>query len=244
MIKALGSSRQAMQVQRRRHEVIANNLANVDTPGFRRELTRVRSVERPSSGGGGLRALLPSRDLRVEGFPSLAGGSISATGNPLDVALSGEGFFQVQSPDGPRLTRDGSFSIDSQGVLVHSSGYPVIVDGGSVQFSDIPSILPDGSILDGENPVGRLSIVGPADGAKLMREGDNLLRVEGGAEELEPGRFRLQSGFLEGSNVDPVREMVDMIRAFQAYELAQKSALASDETLQVAVNRVGANKAG
>ncbi len=242
MIKALESSRQGMQVNLRRHEVTANNLANANTPGFRRELARVTAVERPSPLAPGQAAHLPTQDLVVEGAPYMGGGSLSATGNPLDAALAGEGFFQVQSPDGPRLTRDGSFTLDSQGVLIHSSGHPVMVDGGSVQLSSIPSILPDGSILDGENPAGQLSIVKPGEGATLEREGDNLFRAEGGTTELEAGEIQVASGFLEGSNVDPIREMVDMIQAYRVYEMAQKAAHAADETLQIAVNRVGSIK--
>ncbi len=239
MIKALGSSRQAMQVHLRRHEVIANNLANVNTPGFKRELSKVSAVEAPLTMAPGQAPQLAPRELIVEGAPNLAGGALSATGNPLDVALAGEGFFQVQSPDGPRLTRDGSFSLDPQGLLIHSSGHPVLVDGGSVQLSGMPSILQDGSILDGENPAGQLSIVKVGEGGRLIREGDNLFSVEGGTEEMEAGDIQLASGFLEGSNVDPIREMVNMIQAFRVYELAQKAAHAADETLQIAVNRVG-----
>jgi len=239
MIRALGSSRQAMQVHLQRHEVTSNNLANVNTPGFKRELARVTALESPSPLVSGQSSHLPSRDLLVEGAPDLSGGALEATGGLLDVAIAGEGFFQVAAPDGPRLTRDGSFSLDSQGLLVHSSGHPVMVDGGSIQISGLPSILPDGSILDGENLVGRLSVVAPAEGARLMREGVNLLRVEGGTRELEPTEVRVASGYVEGSNVDAVREMVNMIEAFRAYELAQKAATSADETLQVAVNRVG-----
>jgi flagellar basal-body rod protein FlgF len=239
MIKALDSSRQAMQVQLRRHEVTANNLANVNTPGFKRELSMVTALEAPASGDAGPGAQSAPRELLVEGRPNLAGGSLSATGNPLDVALAGEGFFQVQSPDGARLTRDGSFTLDPQGLLIHSSGYPVLVDGGSVQLSGLPSILQDGSILDGENPAGQLSIVKVGEGGHLMREGENLFRVEGGTEEMEAGDIQVASGFLEGSNVDPIREMVNMIQAFRVYELAQKAANAADQTLQIAVNRVG-----
>jgi len=244
MIKALDSSRQAMQVHLQRHEVTANNLANANTPGFKRELARVTSVEAPQTMVPGQSPRFPSRELLVEGAAHLAGGSLSATGNPLDVAIAGEGFFQVQAADGPALTRDGAFSLDPQGVLIHSSGYPVMVDGGSIQLTGIPSIQSDGSILDGEIPAGRLSVVAPADGARLLREGDNLLRAEGGTRELEIGEVRMASGFLEGSNVDPVREMVNMIQAFRVYELAQKAAQAADETLNVAVNRVGVLRSG
>ncbi len=239
MIKALDSSRQGMQVNLRRHEVTANNLANANTPGFRRELARVTAVERPTPMDPGQVTQLATHELVVEGAAHLGGGALNATGNPLDAALAGKGFFQVQSPEGPRLTRDGSFTLDSQGVLTHSSGYPVMVDGGSVQLSDIPSILPDGTILNGENPAGQLSIVGLGEGTQLFRDGENLFRAEGGTEVLEAGEVQVASGFLEGSNVDPIREMVNMIQAFRVYELNQKAAHAADETLQIAVNRVG-----
>lgn len=237
MIKALDSSRQAMQMHWMRHEVISDNLANVNTPGFKREMARVTSLEDPSRNG------LPSgRQLIVEGRPQLTGGALQATGGALDLAIRGPGFFQVQTPDGNLLTRDGSFTLDAQGLLVHSSGNPVLVDGGSVQITGVPSVLPDGSILDGEMPVGRLTLVAPSEGAQLTREGKNLYRAEGGTREVGADEATVAAGYIESSNVDPVREMVNMIRAFRVYELAQRAAQSADETLSIAVNKVGVLK--
>ena len=235
MIKALDCSRQAMQMNLRRHEVISDNLANVNTPGFKREMARITSLEEERAPG-----LPTGRELVVDGMPQLSGGALQATGNVLDLALRGEGFFQVQGPEGPRLTRDGSFGLDSQGMIVHSSGHPLLVDGGSVQITGACSVLPDGSILDGERPVGRISLVAPAEGSRLMRQGDNLYESSGGTRELDAAEVQVASGYLEASNVDPVREMVDMIRAFRVYEIAQRAASAADETLSKAVNQVGA----
>ena len=234
MIKALDSSRQAMQMHWRRHEVISDNLANVNTPGFKREMARVTALE--DSGQPGISA---GRELVVEGRPQLDGGALQATGGALDLAIRGEGFFQVQTPNGNLLTRDGSFSLDAQGLLVHSSGNPVLVDGGSVQISGLPSVLPDGSILDDDRPVGRLTLVAPTEGGRLTREGMNLYRAEGGTRELSIEESQVAAGHLEASNVDPMREMVDMIRAFRSYELAQRAARSADETLSTAVNKVG-----
>ncbi|MDP6419399.1 MAG: flagellar hook-basal body protein [Candidatus Krumholzibacteria bacterium] len=239
MIKALDSSRQAMQMQWRRHEVISNNLANVNTPGFKREMARVSAHLKDGVQAPGQELFLPQREILVEGVPSKQGGPLLPTGNPLDIALTGEGFFQVETDQGLRLTRDGSFRLDEQGVLVHSSGGRVLVDGSPIHVGENPSILPDGSVLDGEILLGRLSILLPEEGARLERQGDNLLRLEGGSREAEESDYLLAPGFLEGSNVQSVREMVDMIRAYRAYEMAQRGALAADETLRIATQRVG-----
>lgn len=239
MIKALQSSGQAMLVQQRRHEVIANNLANANTPGFQKLVSRVEQEPRAALTGQAAR----SAGLRVGVFTSKAQGPLESTGNALDVALMGEGYFLVQTPDGPRLSRDGAFSLGPDGELLHSSGYPVLAGGGSLRVEGQPSILPDGSFLDNGRAAGRLSIVRPTAGTELLRGGDNLLEAPGGYEEVPLEEVSVQAGRREGSNVEPLEEMVAMIRAFRSYEMAQKAAQAADELLRVAVERVGVLRA-
>ncbi len=242
MIKALQSSGRAMSVQLQRHELIANNLANANTPGFQRLIGRVRELQASATTPGAAAAQGPGR-LIVESIPSRENGPLQATGNPLDVALMGDGYFLVETAQGERLTRDGAFSLSSEGELLHSSGSPVLADGSSVSIRGQASILPDGTILDGEQIVGRLSVVRPEEGAGVIREGENLLRIEGEYEEAPAGEVRVVSGHIEGANVHAVEEMVDMIRAFRAYEIAQRAAQAADDTLRIAVERVGVLRA-
>ena len=239
MIKALESSGRAMQVQLRRHELIANNLANVTTPGFKKLFAQVaQETAQPAASGGA-----PARRLSVGSATSSVQGPLQSTGNPLDAALMGDGYFEVETPDGPRLSRDGAFSLGPNGELLHSSGNPVLADGSPVRIETVGSILPDGTVLDGDRPVGRLSVVRPVAGSALLRRGDNLLEAPGGTEPVPEGETQVLAGRVEGSNVEAVEEMVDMIRAFRAYEMAQKAAQAADDTLRVAVERVGAVRA-
>jgi len=239
MIKALHSSGQAMLVQQRRHELIANNLANANTPGFQKLISRVEQAPLAAVPGQTAR----SAGLSVSALTSTAQGPLESTGNALDVALMGEGYFLVETPDGPRLTRDGGFALGPDGELLHSSGHPVLADGGSLRIDGQPSILPDGSLLDSGRAAGRLSIVRPLAGTELRRGGDNLLEAPGGYEEVPLEEVSVQAGRREGSNVEPLEEMVAMIRAFRSYEMAQKAAQAADELLRVAVERVGVLRA-
>ncbi len=240
MIKALASSGQAMQVQQRRHELIANNLANANTPGFQKLVSR---VELGAPSGVGPAAATKGRALSVGIFTSTAQGPLESTGNPLDVALMGEGYFLIETPDGPRLSRDGAFSLSAEGELLHGSGYPVLADGSALRIEGIPSILPDGTVMDGSRASGRLSVVRPVAGTALLRQGDNLLEAPGGVEEVPGEEVTVQAGRREGSNVEPIEEMVAMIRAFRSYEMAQKAAQAADDLLRVAVERVGVLRA-
>ncbi|MBN2169784.1 MAG: flagellar hook-basal body protein [Candidatus Krumholzibacteriota bacterium] len=239
MIKALEHSGQAMGVQLRRHEIIANNLANLNTPGFQRVIARVSDA----APIGAAAAARTRPALRVESLTSGASGPLQATGNPLDAALVGEGYFLVETPRGERLSRDGSFALDAAGTLLHSSGHPVLADGGALSIRGSASILADGSVLDDGRLVGRLTVVRPAADAGLEREGDNLLRVAGEIETVPAGETSVLGGHLEGANVQAVQEMVDMIRAFRAYEIAQRAALAADDTLRIATERVGVVRA-
>ncbi len=241
MIKALRSSSLAMSVQQQRHELIANNLANATTPGFQKLFGRVRA-----EGGGAPTKSSPGspvQGLFVESLPSRAQGSLMSTGNPLDAAIMGEGYFLVETPEGQRLTRDGSFGLGPEGELLHSSGHPVLAGGSSLLIRSEPSIMPDGTVMDGDRAVGRLSVVSPNEGTELIRRGENLLEAPGGFEEQESGISRVVGGHLEGSNVEAVEEMVSMIRAFRAYEMATKAAQAADDTLRTAVTRVGVLRA-
>lgn len=241
MIKALQSSSQGMRVQQQRHELIANNLANASTPGFRKLFGRVSATGGPEGTAPGASA--KATTLHVESLPALSQGALTSTGNPLDVAILGEGYFQVETPAGPRLSRDGAFGLGPDGQLLHSSGHPVLADGGSVFIQGTATILPDGTVLDGETAVARLSLVTPLPGGELRREGDNLLAAPGGTETVAEGDARLVAGHLEGSNVEAVEEMVAMIRAFRAYEMAAKAAQSADETLRTATSRVGVLRA-
>jgi flagellar basal-body rod protein FlgF len=205
-----------------RQDTLANNLANVSTPGFRAELQAFRAV--PVQGSGA--------STRVYALETTTGydgstGAITATGRNLDVAVTGSSWLSVQALDGTEAyTRGGSFDVSSEGTLVTRSGLPVLGDGGPIQIppNAVVSIGGDGTVsakgTDGKNTaVGRLKIVTPE--APLTRGVDGLFRAPDGDLPADTNA-RVQDGALEGSNVSPVETMVAMISAARQFEAQMK----------------------
>ena len=204
-----------------RQDILANNLANVSTVGFRAELQAFRAVPIQGSGAS-------TRVFALETTPGYDNkpGVITTTGRNLDVAAKGVSWFAVQSLDGTEAyTRAGSFEVAADGALLTRSGLPVMGDGGPIQVpanSEI-SIGADGTVsatVNGRsNPVGRLKLVTPE--AALTRGEDGLFRAEDGDLPAD-ANARVQSGALEGSNVSPVETMVAMIAAARQFETQMK----------------------
>ena len=212
-----------------RQDTLANNLANVSTPGFRAELQAFRAV--PVQGSGA--------STRVYALETTTGydgsaGAITATGRNLDVAVSGASWLSVQALDGTEAyTRGGSFDVSSEGTLVTRSGLSVLGDGGPIQIppNAVVSIGGDGTVsakgADGKTTaVGRLKLVTPE--APLTRGVDGLFRAADGDLPADTNA-RVQDGALEGSNVSPVETMVAMISAARQFE-AQMKMLSTAET--------------
>jgi len=217
-----------------RQDVLANNLANASTTGFRAELQAFRAV--PVRGDGA--------STRVYALESTIGhntapGPVQSTGRSLDVAANGNAWLAVQSLDGTEAyTRAGALEVNAEGVLVTSAGLPVIGDGGpiTVPANARIEVAIDGTISAaevGERPqnVGRLKLVVP-DGP-LQRGADGLFRAADGDLPAEP-TARVQGGALEGSNVSPVETMVAMIAAARQFEAQMKALQSAEEKEQVA----------
>jgi flagellar basal-body rod protein FlgF len=210
-----------------RQENVAHNLANVDTPGFRAQLTAFRAV--PLVGDG-----LPTRALTVDSSPSAdyTPGPVRQTGRALDVAVQGTGWIAVQAPDGSQAyTRNGSLQTDAEGVLRTSSGLTVEGDGGpiNVPADHVVSVAADGTVsatplgqgAANSIAVGRIKLVNPAQ-QELARSDDGLFRLASGDQAPADENVRLSSGALEGSNVNPVDALVDMIALARQYEMQMK----------------------
>ena len=217
-----------------RQDVLANNLANASTTGFRAEMQAFRAV--PVRGDGA--------STRVYALESTVGhdrrpGPVQATGRPLDVAAQGNAWFAVQALDGTEAyTRAGSFSLTAEGQLVTPSGLPVLGDGGPITLpaNAAVEVAADGSIsakVGNGRPtaVGRLKMVTPE--AALTRGADGLFRAADG-ELPNDATARLQSGALEGSNVSPIETMVAMIAAARQFEQQMKSLKTAEEREQAA----------
>lgn len=211
---------------------IANNIANTDTAGYRREgflfseyvralEPQDRSVSQSNVGGR---------------FFDATSGAMVETGSPFDVAIESEGYFLVETPRGERLTRAGSFMLDNEGQLITPDGYRVLGEGGSPVA--IPpdaasvTIAPDGTIAADGAPVGRLGLVTVAPTA-LAREGDNLLLATEEYTQVDAPRMR--QGFVEQSNVNPVMEITRLIEVQRAYELGQQLMKDEDERISKTV---------
>ncbi len=224
-----------------RQDVLANNLANASTTGFRAELQAFRAV--PVRGDGA-----STRAYALEtttGYDSSAG-PISATGRPLDVAMSGNAWLAVQGLDGTEAyTRMGSLQTDAEGQLMTSGGTTVLGDGGPITIpaNTTPSIAPDGTVsvrqANGSiTPVGRLKMVTPD--APLQRGDDGLFRAAAGDLPADP-TARLQDGALEGSNVNPIENMVAMIAAARQFEAQMKMLQTAESDEKAAASLLSLN---
>ena len=215
---------------------IANNIANADTSGFRRDefifteyVNALRGEPSLSQTQIGARAI------------SRAQGEMIETGASLDVAIGGGGFFSVETPRGPRLTRAGSFTLNEQGVLTTLSGDIVSGEGGGPIA--IPAatrsitIAADGSIAADGEQVGRFEIV-DADVITLEREGADLFRATTGTVAISD--FKLRQGFLESANVNPVLEMSRMIELQRAFEVGQQLLSEEFQRSSTAIDAFGA----
>ncbi len=208
--------------------VISNNMANVGTTGFREQMAMYRSVPLVSQVG------LPTRVATVATTPgsNFGQGVMAETGHALDLAVTGEGWFSVQTPQGEAYTRAGELAVNQQGLLVTQQGLPVLsTDGAPVEIPDRGSVTfsGDGQITAlgaGDRPsdiqlLGQLKLVNPP-AATMVRGDDGLFRTaDGQAAQADP-QVRMISGFVEKSNVNPAEAMVGMIANARRFEMQMK----------------------
>jgi len=234
-----------MLVNQYRQDVIANNLANVDTAGFKRDIPSFseRLVEARLDLGATRHRVLDSQTGGIWSAPTHTDweqGPLDATGNPLDAAIDGTGFFAVQTDEGVRYTRDGQFVTDPHGRLVMAQGgWPVLSrQGGQIVLSEDAgraSLSPDGRVMVNGQAVAEVQVVGFDDPDALRKVGRNLVESEA---EPRPIDRHLRSGVVEKSNVDAVAEMASMIEASRAYQINVQMITMQDTTLERLVNEV------
>jgi len=255
MNTALWAAKTGLDAQQTQMAVVSNNLANVNTTGFKkgravfedlmyqnmRQVGAATSQDTQAPSGMSL-----GTGVRVVATEKVyTQGSFNQTGNALDVAISGRGFFQVALPDGSvAYTRDGSFQLNSQGQLVTSSGYAVQPSITIPQGAQSISVGTDGTIsatLVGQSApsqIGTLQLTDFVNPAGLQPRGENLLMESGSsgaAQTSTPGLNglgTLQQGAVEASNVNVVEEMVNMIQTQRAYEMNTKAISTTDQMLQ------------
>ncbi len=213
-----------------RQAAVAHNLANTSTPGYRSEEHRLRAVQVQSKNTP---AALPTRAFAVDAstHTDFTAGPMMYTGRQMDVAIQGRGWIAVQLPDGTEgYTRNGNLQVDANGVLQTKNGLPVMGDGGQISIPPDQKIElgRDGTLtvipLTGQqtaSTVGRVKMVNPAD-TDLQRGEDGVFRLAAGGAAPIDENVRLVTGFIEGSNVNPVEQMVNMISLARQFEMQVK----------------------
>jgi flagellar basal-body rod protein FlgG len=257
MIRGLYTSASAMLAGVMQTDVVTNNIANVNTAGYKKDLAvskEFREMLIYRINDPNVSKFLPMPPFPPGMIPigylgtgamvdniytSQEQGSVRNTGNPFDLAIMGEGFFTVDTSGGLRYTRNGSFALNANRELVTITGDrvlgengPVILEGKKINVDEAGGIYSDGVFVD------RLRMATFADLNVLEKQGDSYYKPSQTADEL-PMKGIVQQGFIEGANVNTVKEMVNLINVFRTYEANQKIVLAQDETLGKAVNEVG-----
>jgi flagellar basal-body rod protein FlgF len=223
---------------RRNMDIIANNLANVSTTGFKRETPMFEELLAPiEADTSSMREISFVRDWGI--LRDMTSGALLQTGSAFDVAVEGDGMLVVRTPSGDRYTRDGHMKLDAQGQIVTSNGDPIVGEGGPITLppntTDI-KIAQDGTISTTEGIIGRLSVVAFPPGA-LHKQGKNLYSADVAAEPAKS--TRVLQGMIERSNVEPVYEMTQMIEVMRAYQHSSEQLNATDELIKKALQRLG-----
>jgi flagellar basal-body rod protein FlgF/flagellar basal-body rod protein FlgG len=206
-------------------DISANNLANVNTSGFRGQAQAFRSMVAGAQSGMENALNSAINDYAVTGgsFTSATPGHLEATGNPLDLGLEGPGFFAVQTKAGVRYTRNGNFRVDTQGTLLSADGDPILGQEGPIRLPAGPvSVSNDGTVSVAETLVGRLRLV-ETDPQKLKAEGNNYFQTEPGATAAPATSSRVRQGMLEGSNIEPVSAAVDLVALQRHVDFLQRT---------------------
>ncbi|MBX3052705.1 MAG: flagellar hook-basal body protein [Caldilineaceae bacterium] len=245
MIRGIYTATSALRAATMHQTRLAHNISNLQTAGFKQILTSRQAYETQRMGeyDGDTATLIRGLDggleqglLVPEEIIDFSQGTLQITDRPLDIALEGEGFFRVQTDEGERYTRDGSFHRDGLGRLVNRDGHFVLGENGQplVLAAGPVGVNPDGVFVAGGVAAGRLGLAAFGDNAGLIRENGNLFRAEAAPQAAT--NVRVQQGYLEGSNVDENIQMLEMMRVMRLYEASQKSLQTQDMTLNQALS--------
>jgi flagellar basal-body rod protein FlgG len=219
--------------QERRFQLISQNLSNVQTAGYKKDVPvfstlfagRLDFFENQKSEGSAI---------------SFQQGSIEKTGNPLDLAIDGEGFFKVMTPNGVRYTRAGHFKLDREQRLTNANGFPVLGRNGEIKLNGKEIVAErDGTIKVDGAEANKIALVTFNDLTRLNKEGNNLLRSATSDGEREVDSASVFQGYLEQSNVNSIEEMVRLIDAIRTYESCLKMLQSRDELNGKVVNELG-----
>ena len=250
MIDRFNAQMQAMQMLSKAQDVTADNLANINTPGFKGSSVFYRLFQEEVDGG----MVTSTRPMQMI---NLEQGVLEPTGNQFDFGISGSGFFVVEEEgngdqdDQTYLTRDGRFQVDSDGYLVNSRGARVQGYAGEIRIQSymqatgqdgrepVLEVAKDGTIRVDGRAHDRIQIVNVSDPEKLQRRGHAYFTINEDHIEYDGEVGSIMQGYYEKGNVDPMKEMVDMMKTMQMFESQQRAIQSADETLSQAINNLG-----
>ncbi len=222
-------------------DVTANNIANVSTPGFKRESAKFEEYVAhvaPSEGQTGIQSVSFVKDAGVS--RDLSQGTILNTGAPFDFAINGSGYFVVQTPAGMRYTRDGHFTLDANGNIVNSDGYQLQGDGGAITITPTDGDVQvgrDGTISGLTGQIGKLQVVDFADERALVKQGANLYSTA--QAPVAAANATIGQGMLESSNVQPVLEISHMLEVMRAYQATASLSQSQEDMIRQAIDKLG-----
>jgi len=222
-------------------DIVANNIANMNTHGFKGE--RMMFVEHmvKSRGGGKLQGAKLAYVRDIATMTDTSTGQMEKTGNPLDLAITGEGFFVVQTPDGERYTRNGRFKLDDGGQIVTQTGDPLASTGGEPFFlspeDTTVTISRDGTVATNNGELGKIRLVTFENPQELKRFADGLFSSNTAPVDVETPE--IAQGTLEGANVKPILEMAKLIEISRKYDSTRKFIEREDERVRNMIREFG-----
>jgi flagellar basal-body rod protein FlgF len=237
----VGLSRQ--MVLKRQMDIVANNIANADTNGFKVESLMTKEVPGPPAFT--LEGPRPIKFVGADGVARDFGqGSLRRTDAPLDVAIDGQGFFKVNTKAGERYTRDGHLRLDDTGKLTTQAGDPLADDGGGEIVIDPQKggeikVAADGTVSQGTERVAKIGVYQFTSLGALEKKGDNLYQNSSNQQPTPATAAKLRQGMLEGSNVNPILEITRMIEVSRAYEQTTQMMSSEADLSRNSVARLG-----
>jgi flagellar basal-body rod protein FlgF len=224
-LNGMHSAASALRYYERKQEVVANNLANVSTNGFKAQ--RVFAT------------LLDGIAPAAESGTDFTTGSLRQTANPTDVAVDGQGFFVVSTPNGERYTRGGSFRLDEKHQLVDNDGRPLLGTKGPIKLLDAPiEIDAKGEVKQNGQIVDTLRMETAPKGTDVQREGETLWVPPTNKEVLKPADRNVKQGYIEESNVNSMTALIDMVSVQRAYASVQKTIIEMDHTNETVATQI------
>ena len=241
MIKGIYHAAAGMLPRMNQQETVGNNLANVNTTGFKADSRYFRTALNNKLLQGGTDGS-PMMQLNRDDSSLLtdfAQGSLSETRNPLDIAIQGDGFFVIESGETISYTRNGNFAVNADGELVNNRGLKVVGEEGPLRLSGGSVVIRNtGAIVVDGRTIGTIKIVDFEQPYTLRRNGYGYFVPDPLVDGFTPEMIDIRQGFLESSNVEPIKEMIQMIELNRNYESCQKAIQAQDDTLKMAVNDI------